>query len=156
MLVPVKVYGNWSSNIRKWYPHICGLGLAVNIRQKKKQTHFLSFIMAAETNPRVDPATLLQLHIIRKLDEVILMLSESRTQHDSVDYTAYININERRLHKLDGKGGSRSFDQPNWWENLKNIINNQMLPKAVNFVYIGNVNRPLYDIPKEWLPSCLE
>ena len=90
MLVPVKVYGNWSSNIRKWYPHICGLGLAVNIRQKKKQTHFLSFIMAAETNPRVDPATLLQLHIIRKLDEVILMLSESRTQHDSVDYVFFL------------------------------------------------------------------
>ena len=90
MLVPVKVYGNWSSNIRKWYPHICGLGLAVNIRQKKKQTHFLSFIMAAETNPRVDPATLLQLHIIRKLDEVILMLSESRTQHDSVDYVYFL------------------------------------------------------------------
>ena len=45
--------------------------------------------MAAETNQGVDPATLLQSHIIKELDEHILMLSESRTHHDSVDYVNF-------------------------------------------------------------------
>ena len=46
--------------------------------------------MAAETNQGVDPATLLQAHIIKELDEHILMLSESRTQQDSVDYVNFL------------------------------------------------------------------
>ena len=59
------------------------------ILDEKNNTHSVPFIMAAETNPRVDPATLLQSHIIKELDELILMLSESRTQHDSVDYVYF-------------------------------------------------------------------
>ena len=38
----------------------------------------------------------------------------------------------------------------------KYIIKNEELPKTVNFVYTGNVGRPSYDIPKEWLCCCLE
>ena len=30
------------------------------------------------------------------------------------------------------------------------------MPKTVNSVYTGNVGRPSYDIPKEWLRCCLE
>ena len=48
------------------------------ILDEKKNINSVSFIMAAETNTR-------QSHI-KKIDELILMLSESRTQHDSVDY----------------------------------------------------------------------
>ena len=59
------------------------------ILDEKNKIHSVSFIMAAETNPRVNPATLLQSHIIKELDELILILSESRTQHDSVDYVYF-------------------------------------------------------------------
>ena len=45
--------------------------------------------MAAETNPRVNPVTLPQSHIIKELDKLILILSESRTQHDGVDYVYF-------------------------------------------------------------------
>ena len=59
------------------------------ILDEKNNIHSLSFTMAAETNPHVDAATLLQSHIIKELDELILMLGESRTQHDSVDYVYF-------------------------------------------------------------------
>ena len=59
------------------------------ILDENNNIHSVSFIMAARTNPRVDPATLLQSHIIKELDELILILSESRTQHDSVDYVYF-------------------------------------------------------------------
>lgn len=41
--------------------------------------------MTAKTNPRVDPVALLQSHVIKELDELILMVSESSSQHDGVD-----------------------------------------------------------------------
>lgn len=47
--------------------------------------HSLSFVMAAETIPHVDAATLQQSHIIKEL-ELILILVESTTKHVSVDY----------------------------------------------------------------------
>ena len=37
------------------------------------------------------------------------------------------------------------------WENLKNTVNNEELPEAVNLVCTGNVGMPSYDISKEWL-----
>ena len=50
----------------------------------------------------------------------------------------YIHFNESRLHELDVSGSSRSFDQlvGEYYKNiLQNIINNEELHKAVNFVY---------------------
>ena len=130
------------------------------ILDEKNNIHSLSFTMAAETNPHVDAATLLQSHIIKELDELILMLGESRTQHDSVDYV-YFRM-EQVISILIRADFINLMDQGvldlviNSWENLKNIIHNEELPKAVNFVYTGNVGRPSYDIPKEWLRCCLE
>ena len=130
------------------------------ILDQKNNIHSVSFIMAAETNPRVDPATLLQSHIIKELDELILMLSESRTQYDSIGYV-YFRM-EQLISILMRAVFMNLFNQRvldlviNSWENLKNIINSEELPKTVNFVYTGNVGRPSYDIPKEWLRCCLE
>ena len=130
------------------------------ILDEKNNIHSVSFIMAAETNPRVDPATLLQSHIIKELDELILMLSESRTQHDSVDYVYFrmeqlISILMRAVFMNFMNQGVLDL-VINSWESLRYIINNEELPKAVSFVYTGNVGRPLYNIPKEWLRYCLE
>ena len=130
------------------------------ILDEKNNIHSLPFTMAAETNPHVDPATLLQSDIIKELDELILMLGESRTQHGSVGHV-YFRM-EQVIFILMRADVINLMDQEvldlaiNSWENLKNIINNEELPKAVNFFYTGNVGRPSYDIPKEWLRCCLE
>ena len=130
------------------------------ILDEKNNIHSVSFIMAAETNPRVNPATLLQSHIIKELDELILMLSESRTQHDSVDYVYFrmeqlISILMRAVFMNFMNQGVLDL-VINSWESLRYIINNEELLKAVSFVYTGNVGRPLYNIPKKWLRYCLE
>ena len=40
------------------------------ILDEKNNIHYVSFIMAAETNPRVARATLLQSHTIKELEEL--------------------------------------------------------------------------------------
>ena len=76
------------------------------------------------------------------------MLSESRTQHDSVDYVYFrmeqlISILMRAVFRnLINQGVLHLVI--NSWENLKNIINSEELPKTVNFVYAGNVSGPFF------------
>lgn len=69
---------------------------------------------------------------------------------------AYIHFNESSLRELDESRSCRSCDQFVGGSQIKYIIKNEELPKTVNFVYTGNVSRPSYDIPKEWLCCCLE
>ena len=41
-------------------------------------------------------------------------------------------------------------------KSFKNIINNEELPKTVNFVYTCSVGRPSHNIPKEWSSEFLD
>ena len=81
-----------------------------------------------------------------------LMLSESRTQHDIVD-NVYFRI-EQLISILMRAEFMKLIDQGvldlviNLWENLKNIINNEELPKTVNFVYTCTIGMPSNYIPK--------
>ena len=119
----------------------------LQILDEKNNIYSVSFIMAAETNPRVHPATLLESHIIKELDKLILILKErdklililssSRTRHDSV-YYVYFRL-EQLISILMRAVFMNLMNQGvldlviNSWENLKYIINNKELPKTVNF-----------------------
>ena len=88
------------------------------------------------------------------------MLSGSKTQHGSVDY-AYFRM-EQLISILMRADSMNLMDQGvldhviNLWGTLKNVINNEEMPKTVSFVYTGNIGRPSYDVPKEWFRCCLE
>ena len=88
------------------------------------------------------------------------MLSESRTQDDSVAYVYFYM--EQLISILMRADFMNLMDQRvlyfviNSWQNVENIINNEELSKALNFVYTGNVGRFSCNIPKLWLHCCLE
>ena len=119
------------------------------ILDESNDIHSISCIILAERNPHVDPADLLQSNIIKELHKLFLILSESIKKHDSVDYVYFFCFYSLMRADFMNFMGQGIIDLViNSWGNLKNIINNEELPKTVNFVYTGNVSRPSYDIPK--------
>ena len=116
--------------------------------------------MATEGNPCASPEDVFKSFVTKEITELLSHLNNNGHDRNTLDYIAY-RVEEIIPFLMQGSVINYINDEiVDLFINIVSVLTNHLDEDSLTYkapvIYTGNVGRPSYEIPREWLLQCLE